>query len=126
MRLAGLALGLALLGWPAAANPPELAMLAGLQKGKWDVRIRNGATRSVCVRSGPEFIQLQHRETGCSRFIVADTPTEVRVQYTCPGNGYGLTHVRKESARLVQIQSQGIHNGEPFDFSAEGRHAGAC
>lgn len=125
-QLAGASLGLALLAWPVAAAGPELAMLSGLQKGKWEVRERGGATRSICVRSGPELIQLRHTEAGCTRFIVQDTPSEVTVQYTCRGNGYGRTHIRKESARLVQIDSTGIHNGMPFDISAEGRSGGAC
>lgn len=126
LRLAAAGLGLGLVAWPGAASPPDLAMLSGLQKGKWDVRERGGASRTICVRSGPELIQLRHTEPGCTRFIVQDTPTEVTVQYTCRGNGYGRTHIRKESARLVQIDSTGIHNGMPFDISAEGRAGGAC
>jgi hypothetical protein len=78
------------------------------------------------VRNGPEFIQIKHTDSGCSRFIVEDTPTDVTVQYTCRGNGYGRTHIRKESPKLVQIDSTGIHNGAPFDISAEARHVGAC
>ena len=29
--------------------------------------------------------------------------TEVTVQYTCRGRGYGRTHIRRETNRLVQI-----------------------
>ncbi len=118
--------GFALIALPLAASPPELGMLSGLTKGKWEVRVRGEGVRSVCVRNGPEFIQIKHADAGCSRFIVNDTPTDVTVQYTCRGNGYGRTHIRKESAKLVQIDSTGIHNGAPFDISAEARHVGAC
>ncbi|MFN6933677.1 MAG: DUF3617 domain-containing protein [Tsuneonella sp.] len=113
---------------PAAAQGPSLAMLGGLQDGQWELRYRDGSeSRRLCVRSGLEFIQLQHAASpGCSRFVVEDGASEVTVQYTCKGNGYGRTNVRRESASLVQIQSQGIANGLPFEFSAEARRVGPC
>lgn len=112
---------------PAAAQAPSLAMLTGLADGKWEVRPRDGsAVRRVCVRSGLELIQLQHGQASCSRFVVEDDPDAVTVQYTCRGNGYGRTTVRRETASLVQIDSQGIAGGLPFQFSAEARRVGAC
>lgn len=112
---------------PAAAQGPSLAMLTGLDDGQWEIRFRDGApARRVCVRSGMELIQLQHSETGCSRFVVEDGEKAVTVQYTCRGNGYGRTSVRRETTSLVQIDSQGIAGGLPFQFSAEARKVGAC
>jgi hypothetical protein len=37
-----------------------------------------------------------------------------------------LTTIRKESSRIIHIQSQGIRNNAPFSFSAEGRKIGPC
>lgn len=126
-RIAALA-GIAVLGtMPVAAQAPDLAMLSGLAKGGWVLRIRDsGKEERICLRDGRELIQLQHRQPGCSRFIVTDEADQVVVQYTCRGNGYGRTSLRRENNNLVQVQSQGIHNGTPFSFSAEARHAGAC
>ena len=119
-------LPLGLLAAPALAQS-SLAMLDSLTKGGWELRDREGgATRKICVRSGREFIQLRHAESGCSRFVVEDGKDQVTVQYTCPGNGYGRTNIRKEGAGLVQIDSQGIVDGRPFQFSAEARRTGAC
>jgi hypothetical protein len=42
------------------------------------------------------------------------------------GQGYGRTQIRRETDGLVQIDSQGIVNGLPFAFSAEGRRTGDC
>ena len=112
---------------PATAQAPSLAMLSGLENGQWEVRFRDGApARRVCVHSGLELIQLQHADSGCNRFVVEDGVKEVTVQYTCRGNGYGRTSVRRESNSLVQIESQGIAGGLPFQFSAEARRTGAC
>lgn len=118
---------LATLPAPAAAQAPGLAMLGSLEKGGWEVRNRSdGARQRVCVRTGRELIQLRHHQPGCERFIVQDEPAEVTVQYTCKGNGYARTTIRREGAGLVQIRSQGIYNGEPFSIEGEARRTGRC
>lgn len=102
-------------------------MLEGLSKGEWTIKSRDGsADRKICVRTGRELIQLRHPEPDCSRFVVEDGSNKVTVQYTCPGNGYGRTNIRKETDALVQIESQGIATGLPFQFAAEARRTGDC
>lgn len=109
------------------AQDSNLAMLSNLKKGEWTVRFRDGAPeRKICVRSGMELLQLRHNDQNCSRFIVDDESSEVTVQYTCRGNGYGRTHIRRETTGLVQIESQGIADGVPFEFTSEARHTGTC
>lgn len=133
-RLGAAPAGLALCGLfaagllaPAAAQGPSLAMLGTLEDGQWEVRNRDtGESRRVCVRSGQELIQLKHGGAGCSRFVVEDGASAVTVQYTCRGNGYGRTNIRRETTSLVQIDSQGIADGLPFEFSAEARRVGSC
>ncbi|HWK65673.1 MAG TPA: hypothetical protein VNS34_12065 [Rhizobiaceae bacterium] len=110
-----------------AAQAADLAMLASLNKGGWTLRIRDDDSQQrICVRSGQEFVQLRHRQPGCSQFVVQDSANEVVVQYTCRGNGYGRTSIRRENNGLVQIRSQGIVDGAPFSISAEARHTGSC
>lgn len=112
---------------PAMAQAPSLAMLDNIEKGLWQLRFRDGsASRSICVRSGRELVQIRHSDPECSRYVVEDGDSEVTVQYSCPGNGYGRTNIRKETTSLVQIESQGIANGKPFQFTAEGRRTGSC
>ena len=112
---------------PVAAQAPDLAMLNSLQRGGWVVKNRSdGTDERICVRTGREFIQLRHGTGNCDRFIVQDDASEVTVQYTCRGNGYGRTTIRREGNGLVQIQSTGFIGGKPFSMLAEARHAGAC
>lgn len=129
MRTAGIT-GAALLAVtaPAMGAGPTLAMLDRLEAGQWEVRTREpGAVpRRICVASGHDLVQLRHPGPACERFVVEDGPTAVVVQYTCRGRGYGRTHIRRETARLVQIDSRGIANGLPFEFSAEARRIGNC
>ena len=123
---AGLAAPLAIVAAPAVAQM-SLAMLDGLDRGGWEVRFREGGeVRKVCVETGRELIQLRHTGNTCNRFVVDDRTNEVTVQYTCRGNGYGRTHIRKESPSLVQIDGQGIAGGKPYQFTAEARQRGRC
>lgn len=112
---------------PGFAQGNGLAMLATLAKGEWTIKQRGGASdRKICVRTGAELIQIIHRDSGCNQFVVEDGAARVTVQYTCPGNGYGRTSIRRETSSLVQVESQGIHNGMPFQLVAEARRTGNC
>ena len=81
---------------------------------------------TVPVDAAQRLIQLRHPAAACDRLVVDDGASEVTVQYTCRGRGYGRTHIRRETNRLVQIDSQGIAEGLPFSFAAEARRIGDC
>ena len=117
--MAALLVPFAGLASPALAQA-SLAMLDTLDRGGWEVRFRDdNSMRKVCIRSGREFIRLRHSGGNCNRFVVEDADRNVTVQY-------GRTHIRKESPSLVQIDSQGIADGKPFQFTAEARQTGRC
>ncbi|MEP5576002.1 MAG: hypothetical protein ABJP48_06105 [Erythrobacter sp.] len=126
LRIA-LACGLIAIGLPVAAQSGGLNMLSNLSKGEWSVKSRDGSfERKICIRSGQELIQLMHSDPDCSRFIQEDEASRVKVHYTCPGNGYGRTNIRRETGSLVQVQSEGIVDGLPFQLLAEARRIGDC
>jgi hypothetical protein len=129
MRTAGAAVAALLtLAGPAMGAGPSLAMLDQLEAGRWEIRPREAGAQPqrICISSGQRLLQLRHPDAVCERFVVQDSPLDVVVQYTCKGRGYGRTHIRKESSRLVQIDSRGIANGLPFEFNAEARRVGDC
>lgn len=111
-----------------AAQGPALAMLAKLERGEWAVSMRDGGpSRSLCIGDPAKLLQLGHGGSSrCGRTVIEDTPRKVTVQHTCRGSGYGRTTIRRESDALVQIESQGVANGRPFDFGAEARRVGTC
>ena len=114
---------------PAMAQTPALAMLSGLDRGQWQLidRDNGGApVRSLCLGDATMLLQLRHEGAACQRFVIEDTPTAVTVQYRCTGTGNGRTTVRRETARLVQIDTQGIFNGAPFSYAYEARRTGVC
>lgn len=122
--LSGVLLALAV---PVMAQTDALEMLRTLTKGEWTVKFRDGSPDlKICVKTGDELIQIKHERPGCSRFVVENNPSKVTVQYTCPGDGYGRTDIRRETSSLVQIESQGIVSGKPFQLAAEARRTGSC
>lgn len=110
------------------AQAPSLAMLDRLEKGHWQLRERGADTvlQNLCLGDARRMIQIYHPRSGCSRYIIEDTPRSVTVHYTCPGAGHGRTSIRAETNRLVQIDTQGIADGRPFSQAIEGRRVGAC
>lgn len=127
--LAGAGLAIAAVpGSALTAERPALAMLDQLQPGQWEVRDRDvsGGRRRLCIENGRRLIQIRHMRESCRSFTVQDTADAVTVHYTCPGNGYGQTSVRYENAQLVQLETQGIAQGLPFNVRAEVRRVGAC
>ncbi len=117
-----------LIAVPAVGQGGRLGMLESLDPGSWALRERGVGKREerICIRSGRDLIQLRHPGLACEHVVVVDRPNEVTVQYTCPGRGYGRTSIRRETDGLIQIDTQGIRNEQPFAFAAEGRRVGAC
>lgn len=113
---------------PAQGQHRELTMLDQLSDGRWDLHSRGkpDEVQHLCLRNGRTLIQLRHPEQPCDRLVVEDQANSVTVQYTCKGRGYGRTRIKRESDRLIQLETQGIAGGLPFDFSAEGRRVGDC
>ncbi len=115
------------LAAPALGAGASLTMLDQLAAGQWELRNRSGAVvQRICVARGRDLVQLRHPGRSCESYVVKDTAGEVEVQFTCRGHGYGRTLIRRETNRLVQIQSQGIADGLPFEFAVEARRIGDC
>lgn len=113
---------------PGAANAPAPVALRALEPGEWELRGRgdDAETRKLCVTDLRQLLQVRHGRALCHSFTVADSPSAVSVTYDCAAAGTGRTDLRIETARLVQIRSQGVADGAPFAFAAEGRRLGAC
>ncbi len=119
---------LALAGTALVPTVGEAGVLNQLEGGRWELQSRGsaGGVERICVRDAGQIIQLRHAADSCDRRVVSDSASEVTVQYTCRGKGYGRTQVRRETSRLIQIETQGIAGGLPFVYAAEGRRVGDC
>jgi hypothetical protein len=124
------ALGVLILTGAAAPPKPgaSLPALARLEPGLWQIREFGGGTKplSICVADPAMLTQIQHRQTPCSRIVIASDRNGATVHYTCPTNGFGHTSVRIETPRLAKIDTQGMMDNIPFAFRAEARRIGPC
>lgn len=118
----------AALAVPVVAQTPELALLTQLERGTWQL-VERGSTRpprAICLGDARALLQPQHPQATCSRFIVSDTAEAVTVSYDCGAAGNGRTTIRRETNRLVQVETQGIARGSPFSMTLEARRTGTC
>lgn len=89
--------------------------------------MRNSSGSSkLCFRDLRQLIQLRHADLTCDHLLLENASQSLIVQYTCPGRGFGRTHILRESAQLIQMETQGVADGLPFEFAAEGRRVGEC
>jgi hypothetical protein len=126
--MAVVAATLAVPAWSQPASAPTLAALNAIEAGQWQLRSRSDPSenRSICLGDTRTLLQIRHGHAACSRFVIANDPKAATVHYTCPGAGHGRTTVRVETPRLIQLDSQGIAENEPFALAFEGRRVGAC
>ncbi len=112
-----------------AAKPDgDMALLDSLDRGSWQLRPTGGSvpTAKICLGTSQNLTQIQHSGLACEQYVLHSSPDSLTVSYTCAGHGQGLTIIRKETNRIIHIQSQGIRNNAPFSLSAEGRRTGPC
>ena len=128
---AAMALGSVTLATAAvsADDAGRLSALSRLEPGLWQLRdLDDGRVRHapICVADPSALMQLQHRDSPCSRLVIASDATGATVHYTCPAGGFGRTSLRVETPRLAQIDTQGISDKIPFAYRVEARRTGAC
>ena len=126
-RVIILAVAASAAGAASGASQTTLPVLSRLERGLWELRNLDtgGRFAPICLRDPAALTQLQHRGGDCTRSLVSQAADRVEVRYSCPA-GFGQTTIRVETARLARIVSEGVDNGVPFGFRAEGRRVGPC
>ena len=106
-------------------------LLDSLSRGMWQFRAIGGGpagtdVANLCVGDVSKLAQIQHKSFDCEQYVVRASATTVTISYSCRGKGQGLTTIRKESNKLIHIDSQGIRDNSPFSFTVEARNSGPC
>ena len=115
-------------GKSQADAPVAMPALDMAQPGLWALKSRDNpaSNRAICLKDIRTLIQLEHGSALCNRFVISNGAREITVHYTCPGKGYGRTTIRTETPRLLQIETQGIADNQPFAETIEARRTGEC
>ena len=116
----------AMPAWGLAAG--EISALAALERGRWEVRdVETGQTRAaVCLGDPAQLVQPEHAGAACPFEVIEDGKSAATAQYSCGARGFGHTHVRVETPRLIRIDTQGLSNGRPFSYRLQGKKLGNC
>lgn len=115
------------LAVPAQSQNSNL--LSSLKNGLWQFKEPargNDIVDAICVGDVTKFVKIKNKDDVCTLKVLRSQGNSVTYDYSCNGKGKGRTIIRKETNGLVQIHSQGIANGELFDFKLEARYAGRC
>ena len=114
--------------YPVAAQAPRMPLLAldQLETGLWQLDVKGKPPRQICMTDPMVFIQLEHTAPSCSRFVIQNDPRTATVHYSCNAAGWGRTTVHLDTARVAQIDTQGILGKAPFQYSVEARKIGPC
>ena len=119
----------------ALGAAPAYALVAGhaaalskIERGRWHVRELDSAVASatLCLGDPAQILRFAHRNASCTADVFEDGARGATIQYSCPGRGFGHTHVRVETPRAMLIDTQGLSNGRPFSYRLEARRVGAC
>lgn len=128
----GLAIGAAIMVAGAAgaqeARAPTLTALKSIEPGRWRLHEigTQGSDRAICVSDAQRLLQIKHPANRCARFVIENSAAAATVHYTCPGAGHGRTSIKVETRNLIDIQTQGLAGGLPFEARYEARRLGAC
>lgn len=110
----------------SAAPVDPLAVLAGLESGRWEIRADGEPARAMCLADTAQLLQVRHGAAACSRLVIASDKQSATVHYSCPGAGWGRTTLRASTPRSVKIETQGIAENAPFAYSLEAKKTGEC
>lgn len=109
-----------------AGDGMSLTALNEIESGLWQLEVKGQAPRQLCVADPLVLMQIEHEQSGCSRFVIANDAKAATVHYSCQRSGWGRTTVRVATPRSATIQTQGIARNAPFDYVVQARRVGDC
>lgn len=109
-----------------AQRQDNLTALSVIERGQWQLRAADGATRSLCISNPAVLLQIRHGNAQCEHFVMESSARSGVIRYTCPAHGHGRTSIRVETPRLLNIDTQGVADGSPFSDQFEARKLGGC
>jgi len=113
--------GIALLA--GGANLPS----AMVGPGEWEVsKSATGSGERVCLSDPAVLMQWEHRGEQCDQTLLTSSNDRAEVHYTCPGGGFGTSHVESLTPRSVRVDSQGISDRYPFALTIYAHRIGPC
>ena len=109
-----------------AAHGPSA--LSDVKPGLWElagVPSAHGPTRT-CFADVQQLLRYEHRNRSCSVKPLADANGSTVVDYSCGAAGFGRTRVDVITPRSLKINTQGISDRLPFNYTLNAHRIGDC
>jgi hypothetical protein len=118
--------GGALVALGAATRP---ATLTEVKAGMWELSGLPGASAParVCIADVDQLTRYEHRAKNCTGKAISDTGRSTVIEYSCgSAAGFGRTKIDMITPRNLKINTQGISDSLPFNYTLSARRVGDC
>lgn len=102
--------------------------LAEVKPGMWDLGglpSSSGPAR-VCVADVQLLTRYEHRAKACTARTISDNGRSTVIEYSCGGSDFGRTKVDVITPRNLKINTQGISDALPFNYTLNAHRLGDC
>lgn len=124
--IVAIGLGMAVLALGGAKQP---AALAEVKAGMWELSGLPGASTParVCIADVEQLTRYEHRQQRCTSKTISDNGRSTVIEYSCgSAAGFGRTKIDMVTPRNLKINTQGISDSLPFNYTLSARRVGDC
>ena len=120
LSMAGAALALG-----GAKGPAALAEVKG---GMWELGGLPGTSSPTraCITDIQQLTRYEHRAKSCSSKAISDNGRSTVIEYSCGGSDFGRTKIDVITPRNLKINTQGISDSLPFNYTLNAHRIGEC
>jgi hypothetical protein len=128
-RLNGVAIlgaGIGLIAVLGAAQLPSA--LAQSSPGLWEMTGSPDTNVPIrqCVGDLTALAQFEHRRKICKRSVISDNGSATVISYSCGNGEFGQSKLTVVTPRSMRIETQGISDQLPFNYTIQARRIGDC
>jgi hypothetical protein len=112
----------------ALGGATQPAALGQVKAGMWELEGLPGTTAAtrVCIADVQQLTRYEHRTRACPGKAISDTGRSTVVEYSCGASDFGRTKIDVITPRNLKINTQGISDALPFNYTLNAHRVGDC
>lgn len=102
--------------------------LAEIKAGMWELGGLPGthAPARACIADVHQLTRYEHRAKSCTSKAISDNGRSTVIEYSCGGSDFGRTKIDVITPRNLKINTQGISDSLPFNYTLNAHRVGEC